>query len=296
MNEWEKPEFFREEVLCDHVVGTDMKKIWAVELDILAEFDRVCRKNGLRYYAEYGTLLGAVRHHGYIPWDDDIDVSMPREDYKKLADIAKDEFKYPYAYRDGYSGYAITPFAKVMRVDTAAVERPELPPEFPQGIFMDIMPIDAVPDGRVETLENWKRLLEYWSLLKYPVETFDRLCAGEQFLLGAERIIEVAQMQPEMKLRELEDFAYSIVGSSDKVNVFLFYIKSGGGVRDISWYDDTVYMPYEGFDIPCPGGYHEILTSIYGDYMTPIKGAGTAHEIQVFDTEKPYTDYLTGGN
>ena len=76
--------FFEPETRCDFHINTKRKQVWAIEIDLLIEFDRICRKHNLRYFLAYGTLLGAVRHKVFIPWDDDVDVLMPREDYEKL--------------------------------------------------------------------------------------------------------------------------------------------------------------------------------------------------------------------
>ena len=95
--------FLEEEVRCGYTVSVEMKKLWAVELDLLAEFDRVCRKHGLTYFVDSGTLLGAVRHKGFIPWDDDIDVAMFREDYRKLPRIAAQEFQHPYFFQTPFT-------------------------------------------------------------------------------------------------------------------------------------------------------------------------------------------------
>jgi lipopolysaccharide cholinephosphotransferase len=95
--------FLDEEIRCDHLVTKKMKEIWAVELDLLAEFQRVCDKYGIKYYASGGTLLGAVRHRGFIPWDDDLDIEMLRSDYIKLCQIGPKEFKYPYVFKNEFT-------------------------------------------------------------------------------------------------------------------------------------------------------------------------------------------------
>ena len=89
------PSFLQEETVCEFFVDSTRKKIWAIELDILIEFDRICKKHGLKYFLMCGTLLGAIRHKGFIPWDDDIDVAMPRDDFNKLNTL-QDEFKHPF--------------------------------------------------------------------------------------------------------------------------------------------------------------------------------------------------------
>ena len=94
--------FFREEVRCDYLVTEEYKKIWAVEIDLLLKLDSICRKHGLRYFLMYGSLLGAVRHGGFVPWDDDLDVIMPRDDYEKLQSLAS-EFEHPYFLQNPYT-------------------------------------------------------------------------------------------------------------------------------------------------------------------------------------------------
>ena len=88
----ELPEGFLEEEERDgYLVSAEMKKIWAVELDLLNEFMRVCKEHDIRWFADGGTILGAIRHNGMIPWDDDIDVCMYREDYEKLCSFDMNE-------------------------------------------------------------------------------------------------------------------------------------------------------------------------------------------------------------
>ncbi|MBR1621497.1 MAG: LicD family protein, partial [Prevotella sp.] len=90
--------FLKEEVRCDYKITREMKELWAIELDLYMELKRVCNKFNLKFAADSGTLLGAIRHNGFIPWDDDMDFSMPREDYEKLCEIAPKEFAPPYYF------------------------------------------------------------------------------------------------------------------------------------------------------------------------------------------------------
>ena len=86
----------KEEEICNFIVSTKRKKIWQKELDILEKIIQICEKNNIQYSLSGGSLLGAVRHQGYIPWDDDIDIIMKRKEYNNFLNIAEKEFKYPY--------------------------------------------------------------------------------------------------------------------------------------------------------------------------------------------------------
>ena len=130
--------FFQEEIRSGYKVSQKMKKIWAVQLNLLEYFDKLCREHELRYFVDYGTLLGAVRHQGFIPWDDDIDVVMFRDDYEKLKIIAGREVESPYFFQNSYTDIMIWAFSKLRDDRTTAIEFPDILPEFHQGIFIDI--------------------------------------------------------------------------------------------------------------------------------------------------------------
>ena len=95
--------FLEPEIICDFYVDEKRKKIWAIGIDLLIQFDIVCRRHNLRYSLAFGTLLGCVRHHGFIPWGDDVDVVMPREDYESLKKY-KSEFETPYFFTVSWRG------------------------------------------------------------------------------------------------------------------------------------------------------------------------------------------------
>lgn len=140
--------FLKEEVRCGYRVSEKMKKVWAVELDLLEKFTSVCEKYNLRYFADAGTLIGAVRHQGFIPWDDDVDVVMPREDYDRLFEIAEKEFSYPYFFQTSLTenGFFRT-HAQLRNSLTTGFIPYDRDKDINKGIFLDIFVLDGVADS-----------------------------------------------------------------------------------------------------------------------------------------------------
>ena len=147
--------FYKEETRDGYTISPEMKKLWAVELDLLNEFMSVCKRNNIRFSADAGTILGAVRHKGMIPWDDDIDVMMLREDYDKLCKIASKEFTYPYFFQteDTDKG-SLRGHAQLRNSATTGIlyAEKEYKYKFNQGIFIDIFPIENLSEDTKEVV------------------------------------------------------------------------------------------------------------------------------------------------
>ena len=137
-------EFLKEETRNDYTISTDMKKVWAVEIDLLKKIIDVCKKHNLIYWAGFGTLLGAVRHKGMIPWDDDLDIWMPREDYDKLIKLDQEEFGFPYFLQttENDEDY-YCPFARLRNSNTCGLLVSKKN-KCNNGIYIDIIPIDGL--------------------------------------------------------------------------------------------------------------------------------------------------------
>ena len=203
------PSFYKEEIRSGFLVTEKRKKVWAVELKMLEKLDEVCKKYNLTYYAYYGTLLGAVRHQGFIPWDDDIDVIMFRDDYEKFQEIAPKEFKEPYFYQNTYTDRVLWPLSKIRDSRTTAVEPQfqHLGSSFHQGIFIDIFPFDNVEDGinaQFNTFKEIQKLL--WVAVVDPGTVIKALEEGQQLYLGTDFLIDYLQKNVQEKFKIFESF------------------------------------------------------------------------------------------
>jgi LPS biosynthesis protein len=282
--------FFEAEERCGYHISEKMKKVWAVELKLLDYFDQLCREHNLRYYIAYGTLLGAVRHQGFIPWDDDIDVVMFRDDYEKLKVIAGEVVEYPYFFQNSYTDTMIWAFAKLRDSRTTAIEFPDFPSEFHQGIFIDIFPLDDVPDNTSMKPIIGEMQREIWMSIVEPERLKGLIDRGQQLALDADILLELLRMPIRERMKMFEDFSASRFGASSRVNFLTDdFVGYPNMLRE--WYADTVYLPFENMAVPAPAAYESLLSCLYGDYMTPAQ-IPNMHEGIFLDPDASYTQYM----
>ncbi len=158
-----------DEIRSGFLVKSDRKKLWNVELGCYNELRRVCEKYDIRFFASYGTLLGAIRHRGFIPWDDDMDFSMFRPDYERFKEAARKEIHYPYYLDIWYENEDIEEYATtttagaLIRIHdertTAIYPSMKKSEKHHQGILIDIFPMDSAPPPLLITMiqTNGKR-------------------------------------------------------------------------------------------------------------------------------------------
>ncbi|WP_254262217.1 LicD family protein, partial [Lactobacillus helveticus] len=162
--------FYGEEVRNDYKISADMKKVWAVELDLFKQLDQICKKHNITYYADGGTLLGAIRHHGFIPWDDDMDFIMLRSDFEKLCKVSS-EFKEPYFFQtEETDPGSLRCHAQLRNSETTGILNSDLSKKYPfnQGIFIDIFLLDGVPEDAKERSSFVKSLQKNkWKAREY---------------------------------------------------------------------------------------------------------------------------------
>lgn len=281
-------DFFLEEVRCDFLVTTERKKIWAIEIDLLLELDRVCNKHDIKYFLIGGTLLGAVRHKGFIPWDDDIDVAMLRKDYERFQEIAPNEFKSPYFLQTPYTdnGYFFS-FVKLRNENSTGISIPFRFEDFNQGLLVDIFPIDNCKLEDVkQNYDKIKNLVldnsNYMRRSSPDLHDIERhaLWSGRPPLSVCEEIQQIARTHE----NEETEFVNESTCVCYPWNKFVWQKKD---------FDEIVEMEFEGYKFPCPKGYDSILTTLYGDYMEfpPVDKRGTWHDTDFFEPDVPYRLY-----
>ena len=282
--------FYKEEIRSDFLVTEERKKIWAVELELLEKFDEVCRKHHLTYYAAYGTLLGAARHQGFIPWDDDIDLVMFRDDYMKLINIGPSEFTEPHFFQNIYTDRMIRSYSKLRDSRTTAIEHPDMD-DYNQGIFIDIFPLDDVPHGD-ENTTILQIQMEMWQTIIHPREVLHSIEENKEFILPKDVLFNLMRMDVHRRMQEFETFSFSHFGQSEYVNFLLdeFFPSSYRSIKR-EWNKDIIYLPFEHMEIPVPACYEQVLTSQYGDWHQFVRG-GSAHENIILDPDVPYTTYI----
>ena len=282
-------DFLKEEVRNDFLVTSERKKLWTVILDLFIEFKKICEKHNLRYYPCYGFLLGAVRHNGYIPWDDDLDVCMPREDYEKFLNL-KDEFNDPYFFQipETDPGYFYG-MAKVRNSNTTALTEMFRYQGFNHGIWLSVFPLD-----------NWK--LEggesRFSQIKQHLTDCSTYMRKTNPNLGSkdiQRVKELGDKDPWNSYRLLNEIASQFINERTDYKLILCavypYLKNVFFAED---FEETVICPFENIDIPIPKGFDRILRNTYNDYhqFPPIEKRGEWHSGMIVDTDKSYRDYI----
>lgn len=274
--------WLRSEIRGDEFVSSWTKEIWAIELDMLYKFMNICNKHNLKWWVDGGTLLGAVRHKGFIPWDDDIDVFMLREDYDKFIDIAKTEITGNYFLQTDWTDDTWFCHAKMRRTDTTAILDKDLSAKFNfnQGIFIDIFPFDNVPDNEIE--------YNFFMNELYLIKTEMLSLRSRRWLYernNEELYKRCLDLRDEYEIKRRK---YNNIKCSHVANLGLPSIIPDVR-KKISELNAYTYMPFEMLTVPVPGGYDSILKRLYGDYMEPVKGTSN-HGIILFDPQISYKD------
>ena len=273
-----------------------LKDIQEALLEMMVDIDRVCREHGLKYTLYCGTLLGAIRHNGFIPWDDDADIAMPLKDYEKFREIAEQELADKYVTMD-YSNSKEHPWVwiRVYKKGTTYLRRSIADVNMYHGIWVDIYPFLGAMRGKAGYLQNQMlrlaRGMQRIPALKlngYNIE--DEKLRKQSKVLGIvpgplRRIAVKALMG--LAMRDPDDYEY--VGTVDSAPF-------EGKYKWEDWQEFTEHE-FEGHNFIIPVEYDKLLKRMYWDYMTlPSEDARVSHFDDygdaIIDPHKSYTEYI----
>ncbi len=281
--------FLEEEVRNEFLVTTDRKKLWTVILDLFIEFEKVCKKYNLRYYPCYGFLLGAIRHKGYIPWDDDLDVCMPREDYERFIKLSK-EFNEPYFLQipETDNGYFYG-MCKIRNSNTTAINQMFKYQGFNQGIWLSVFPLDnwKLEDGE----EDFKIIKQHLT----DCSTFMRKTNPYLSEKDKKRVLEYGSKNPWNSYTALQTIASKY--NNEKTDFKLILCAVYPYKKNVFYSDDfsnVIPCKFENIEIQVPKGYDRILRNTYNDYhqFPPKEERGGWHSGSIIDPDLPYKEYL----
>ena len=275
------PDFFCDETREGFFVSETMKHYWAAQLQVLSEIDRICRKHGCNWFADCGTLLGCVRHKGYIPWDDDIDIAMRRNDMDVFLKYAREELPEGYVVLDAndIEGYNL-PFCRITnsKVINAGAKFLSTNHGCPFVAGVDIFPLDNIYHDQAKEEDRTKRG-------KYVYETFTGILGKKYSDAELGKRIQKIEDENNTPLDCGKDLCRDLLILFDRIaaeanneeasEIAVMYMWVSKGSRKYSsfYYEKYIELPFENTLLRAPENYHEVLTKTFGDYRTVVRGS-----------------------
>ncbi len=256
-----------------------------IQLDILLNVSEFCDKHGLQYFLGYGTLLGAVRHKGFIPWDDDIDIYMPRSDYDKLLEIYNNEnTDKNYRLVAPFDKEAKHTMAKLMDCRTVKLEA-NMKYDTYLGVDIDVFPLDGTPTKENEYDKWYKKLIRVYTKYLYSSQVIMKGCFRHNLKVLVFKPFCAPFKKAKKYLYKAEELhALYPYESSEYVGSIENFCVGKGSRASKAAFDEVVLLEFEGYKFKAPKGYHEVLTNLYGDYMQlpPESKRVTHHQNNMF--------------
>ena len=311
----------RDEVRSGFLVTSHRKKLWNAQIGLLKEFARICQKHNLRWFAIGGTLLGAVRHKGFIPWDFDTDVAMFRPDYEKFRRIVATEVKEPY-FADNWYDYLLEsegatlddlkgnvqfitkkqekrrsipwftqwPSIRLRDNRTTMIEIPDRN-LVNQGVWIDIFPLDSVPPFDDKKIALNFELARVLLLATANPARIRKAMQDKQNLLVSYDELEKFLNKPYRERGKIFDnfINKNFVMTEHAGDIRDYCLTNGRKFYQSKDFQDVVRLPFESIEVPAPAGYDSVLTNFYGDWRKPVV---TKPHVFFHSADIPYKEYF----
>lgn len=273
-----------------------LKRIQQIETDMLKEFVSVCEKLNLPYFLLGGTLLGAIRHQGFIPWDDDIDIGMLRKDYEVF--LAKAPALLPshlFLQTNISDPCWYANFSKIRNSNTTFIETSSAHLPIHHGVFIDIFPLDDYPKSKLQqkifSIKNRWYIKKIYSAFVLN-ENNGKKTAKESVVSVLHKLTFLTTEKAVQKREKLLKNCNDAVLVANHCGAW--------GKKEIvpkEWYGKGCKVVFEGIQTTVPEHYENWLTQVYGDYrkLPPEEKRVTHHFTEVIDLDTPYTAYTTKG-
>lgn len=277
-------------------VSAEMKKLWALQIDLLGQVEQICKKHQLTYFAIGGTAIGAVRHKGFIPWDDDVDVALKRDDYNAFLKYAEHELEAPYFLQIPTTDpYYFRPFAALRNSNATCIAKGDNALKCNNGAIIHIFPLDSyTPNKKLDQFIKKERMKNIIAVNSYHYSGRSNHRIARTILKLLKPFVvgntEKYFIDHEKKCTEISNQYHDQLG--------IQYAHYSSRIDNLMCsevaYESATYVPFEYSKIPIPVGYDEMLTRMFGDYMQlPPESKRINKHTWEMNLDMPYKEYCS---
>ena len=297
-------DFFKDEIRNGFYIPTAIKQSWACSLDVLSEIDRICQKHNITYFADWGSMLATVRHGGFVPWDDDIDICMKRDDYNKFRAVADSELPSGYSIHDyeRHENHWLF-LSRIVGSQRINFDEKYLDSHynFPWLSAVDIFVKDYLYKDPIEEKKRCDEIL-------YIITIADMIIRKNYDSLQINNKLSDLEEKYSVSLRKFKDDRSLCIAlyklaekqmarvpkeQSDSIGQIFPWIMKGVAGEPSVFYEKSVYLPFEDTRIPVPLYYNEALSRRYGNY-NEIRKVWDGHAYPAFENQRMTFEKETG--